>query len=81
LENAVYLNIKQRGDVRYYQKRHGFEIDFILDGKIALEVKEKGNRPDYLKLSRTAASLGIGEKYVVSKSFNPEKGFIPATEI
>ena len=81
LENAVYLNLKQLGKVSYYQKRQGSEVDFILDDKIALEVKEKGNKNDYLKLSRIAKSLNIKERYVVSKNFAPERGFIPASEI
>ncbi len=81
LENAVYLNLKQRDKVSYYQKRQGSEIDFILNDKIAIEVKEKGNKSDYLKLSRIAKSLDIKEKYIVSKDFTPENGFIPAPEI
>ncbi|MDP2918010.1 MAG: ATP-binding protein [bacterium] len=81
LENAVYLNIKQQNKVNYYQKRGGSEIDFILNGKIALEVKEKGSKADYLKLSRSASGINIKEKYIISKSLDPDKGFIPAIEI
>lgn len=81
LENAIYLNIKQNNKVRYYQKRGGSEIDFILNDKIALEVKEKASVVDYSRLSRSAASLELKKKYIVSKTFNPAKGFIPAVEI
>ena len=61
LENSVFHNLRKYGDIRYYQKRTGAEIDFILDGKIALEIKNKGNSRDYLKLKKLAERLGIKE--------------------
>lgn len=81
LENAVYLNLKQRNRVAYYQKRQASEIDFILNGKIALEVKERGVERDYAKLSRVSKGLGLKERYVVSGNFVKETGFIPALEV
>jgi len=81
LENAVYLNLKQKGEVRYYQKTNNAEVDFILDGRTALEVKEKGTEADFNKLARIAKGLGLKEKYVVSKNFVADKGFLPVVEI
>ncbi|MDP2951366.1 MAG: ATP-binding protein [bacterium] len=81
LENAVYLNLKQKGGVKYYQKAGGSEIDFILDGKIALEIKENGDQTDFNKLARIAQGLRIKEKYIISKNFVADKGFLSAIDI
>ena len=82
LENAVYRNIKSRGEIRYYQKRSGQEIDFIIpQEKIAVEVKRKGFDKDLKKLKRLADDLELKESYIAAKEFNEKKGFIPALEI
>ncbi len=81
-ENAAYLNVKKYGRFKYYQRRTGSEIDFVLpDAGLALEVKQKGRTRDYLKLSKLAKSLGLSNYYVISGEFSTEKGIIPVTEI
>jgi len=52
--------------IGYYQLRSGAEIDFILEGKTAYEVKIKGGGFDAKRLERTAAKLGITDCQVVS---------------
>lgn len=82
LENSVFNTIKKINSVHYYQRRSGIEIDFILKKqKIALEVKETGTKKDKDILSRVSKDLKIRENYVVTKRFNKEKGFIPASEL
>jgi uncharacterized protein len=82
LENAVYNNLRTKGEVRYYQKRTGAEIDFILkDIGCALEVKETGSAHDKKKLSSMASMLKLKENYVITKKYLDEKGFIPVTEL
>lgn len=82
LENAVYNTIKKTGETRYYQRRTGREIDFIIKEKnIALEVKETGTDQDKKNLERLAKDLKIKENYLITKKYNDKKGFIPATEI
>lgn len=81
-ENAVFLNVRKHGEVRYYQRRTGAEIDFILPDKgIAIEVKQKGTIPDYKKLASTSKSIGMKEHYVVTRDFKDLPGFIPACEL
>ena len=53
-------------NIGYYQKKSGAEIDFILEGKTAYEVKIKGGGFDVKNLERTAARLGITNYQVVS---------------
>ncbi len=82
LENAVYNNLKTRGDVHYYQKRTGIEIDFILkDSQCALEVKETGTTHDKKKLESLTNMLKLKENYVITKKYKNEKGFLPVTEL
>lgn len=53
-------------NIGYYQKKSGAEIDFILEGKTALEVKTIGGGFDVKKLEKMASKLGITNCRVVS---------------
>lgn len=80
LENAVYTNLAPRYKLRYYRKKSGQEIDFILDGKIAVEVKSFATPSDVRRLARIGASLGISETYVITGRYGQEPlpGILPA---
>lgn len=73
-ENAVFNNLLKYGKIHYYEKYKGPEIDFIINGKIALEAKIRGSEQDVKKLERVARSLKFKERYVISRSYfqNPE---------
>ena len=82
LENSIFHNLKKYGEMRYYQRRTGVEIDFILgDKKTALEIKNKGDNRDYLKLKKLSENLDIKEYYVITKEYVNKKGFISAQDI
>ena len=82
LENAVYLNLRKHGAVRYYQKRTGPEIDFVIPDKgLAVEVKSRGNDRDMARLDKLAEATGLAERYIVSREYADGRGIIPATEI
>ncbi|MBI2631868.1 hypothetical protein HYW75_02605, partial [Candidatus Pacearchaeota archaeon] len=77
-----FNNLRKYGQVNYYQKRSGQEIDFILnDMMIALEVKQKGDKNDLIKLQNLSKKLKLNKCYVVSKSFVKGKGYILASNI
>lgn len=77
LENAVFNNLKNFEDIRYYQRRSGAEIDFILpEKKIALEVKTVGTISDKKLLQRIADDLKMAEFYIITKSFIEDDDFI-----
>lgn len=80
-ENAVYNNLRQFKKIQYYQKASGREIDFVLNGEIAIEVKLKGVPGDLHKLNAIAEKIGVKERYVVSKEFVDHSGFIPAVDL
>ncbi|MBU2495196.1 MAG: ATP-binding protein [Candidatus Omnitrophota bacterium] len=82
LENAVFNVLKKLDEIRYYQRRSGKEIDFLLKEKgVGLEVKEKGTKYDKHSLQQMKTSLNLQEGYVVSKAFVPEEGFICAADL
>lgn len=80
LENVVYTHLSERFDVHYYQRKSGLEIDFILDGKIGVEVKSFATPSDVRRLARIGKSLGLSETYVITGRFGEEiiPGILPA---
>ena len=80
-ENAVFNNLRKYGKINYYQKHKGPEIDFILEEKIALEIKMHGDTSDIVKLSRHAVNLKIKEHYLVTGNFFDHPRAIPAQDL
>ncbi len=82
LENAVFLNLRKYGDLRYYQKRGGREIDFVLmDQKVGIEVKKSASLRDLKSLDAAAGSLKLSESYLVTREFFLDPRMIPVTEV
>jgi len=82
LENAVFNALKPGNEIRYYQRRSGGELDFVLKKRgIAIEVKETAIEQDVRRTEEIAADLGLKHGYVITKSFSAKKGFIPATDL
>lgn len=80
LENAVFTNLTPRYQLHYYRKKSGQEIDFILDGKIGVEVKSFATPSDVRRLTRIGKSLGLAQTYVVTGRYGQEivPGILPA---
>jgi predicted AAA+ superfamily ATPase len=74
LENSIANQLSGLGDVRYYARRNGKEIDFILDGEKAFEVKETPGFHDVQVLNMRSGQIGINEAYVVGL-FQSNPGF------
>lgn len=68
-ENSIALQLLQMGEVAYYQKKTGQEIDFILDKKIAIEVKETASYADLKVLKYRADELELNEKWLIGRHF------------
>jgi uncharacterized protein len=80
-ENAVLGNIRKFGLLNYYQRRTGVEIDFIIDKKIALEVKNRGSRFDFERTKKMADSLGLKETYIASNMYSENTGIVLAMDL
>lgn len=65
LENMVAVQLARKGKLNYYAKKTGQEIDFILDGKTAIEVKETPSASDFNVLENRATSININQAYLV----------------
>lgn len=67
-ENAIFNQLHHFGEVSYYQLKTGPEIDFIIDKKIAFEVKETAQLTDYKKLMNLAKKINIEKGFVLGKN-------------
>lgn len=65
LENTVANQLALHGNIQYYTRRDGREIDFILNEDIAVEVKETPGTHDLRTLNNRALSLGITKTMLV----------------
>ncbi len=68
LENTVFNQLHHFGELSYYQLKTGQEIDFIIDKKVAFEVKETAQEIDYKKLMNLAKKINIEKGFVLGKN-------------
>ena len=67
-ENSVFQNLRPFYDLNFYQRRGG-EVDFILDKKMALEVKQTASLADIANMKKRVERLDLKESYIVSRNF------------
>lgn len=68
-ENNVFQNLRMRGEVNYYQKKSGLEIDFILNKEIGIEVKMTSLKSDLARLEKLSKEIGLKEFKIISKNY------------
>lgn len=66
-ENAMFNQLKGLGAIKYFSLKNGQEIDFVLDGKIALECKETAISSDMGQLYNLSKKAGINNMYLVGR--------------
>lgn len=71
-ENTVFNQLLRKGSLQYYSIKSGNEIDFVLDKKIALEVKETPIENDKTMLSRLAGGVGLSNFRLVGRGVSPK---------
>lgn len=69
-ENASFQSLRLLGELNYYQRKSGTEIDFILDKKKAYEVKLNPQESDIRKTKDMAKELNLEEFNIISKNFS-----------
>ena len=69
LENSTANQLSLYGELSFYNKRNTAEIDFILDKKIAFEVKTKAVEKDLTKLENICSRIGIEKSYLISLNY------------
>ena len=69
-ENSIFQNLRLKGEINYYQRKNGVEIDFILDKRMAYKVKLKPQESDTKRLWGLARALNLEEFKIVSKDYS-----------
>lgn len=70
-ENAIFNQLKFYGKLQYYSLKTGKEIDFIINGKTAVEVKETAAAQDFSQLASLSKNIDISRKIIVSRYPSP----------
>ena len=70
-ENSVFQALRIRGELKYYERKTGPEIDFILDGRAGFEAKLTPRETDARRLEKTARQIGLESWTLVSKRRAP----------
>lgn len=70
-ENAIFTQLRHFGSTQYFSLKSGAEIDFILDGEDAFEVKETPVEQDRNKLRKMADIAGVGKSRLVGRYASP----------
>jgi len=68
-ENTVFQNLRLEGELNYYQRKSGTEIDFILNKETGYEVKLSPQKRDVQRLSELASELKLKKFYIISKKY------------
>lgn len=68
-ENAAFSALRKKGEVNYYQRKSGVEIDFILKKKYAYEVKTAPNNHDLKRLSILSKELKLKHHFIISRKY------------
>jgi len=68
-ENSIFQNLRQKGELNYYKKKKGIEIDFILNKKLAYEVKLFAHLSDIKKLQKISNELNLEGFQLISKNY------------
>ena len=75
-ENTIFQNLRQKGELNYYQKKSGIEIDFILDKKIAYEAKLTPQPSDITKLKRISDELNLERFQIIARNYSELENLI-----
>jgi hypothetical protein len=80
-ENAVFQCLRKCGNLNYYAKYKGPEIDFILNQEMAFEVKVKADAVDWRRLKRVASNLKLKEYYLIVRDYSELEGAVLAQDL
>lgn len=72
-ENTVFHQLRTRGEINYYQKKSGAEIDFIVNKAQPLEVKMNPSDRDLKRLMFLSSELFLKNPKIVSYNYGTLK--------
>jgi hypothetical protein len=71
-ENSLYNQLARNNQVQYYSLKNGNEIDFIIDGKLAIEAKETPTSDDLSNLKKIASIANIKIIKLLGRNLSPK---------
>lgn len=80
-EQSVFQNLRHISTLHYYNKEGKSEIDFIVDERVALEVKVSSSQQDIDHLKRRCMGLGLAEYYIISLQYKDDQKTIIAIDL
>ncbi len=80
-EQSVFQDLHPQHELSYYSKEGRAEIDFIVNGKTALEVKLSASRQDIENLRRRTMGLDVSEQFLITLNYSEEKEVILASDL
>lgn len=69
-ENSVFQNLRVQGEINYYQKKSGVEIDFILNQETGYEVKINPRDTEIRRLKELSEQIGLKDYKMISKNYS-----------
>jgi len=66
-ENAVFTQLRDKGELSYYAQKNGREIDFILNKETAFEVKETPVDTDEFALKELVRRAGLRKSRLIGR--------------
>ena len=80
-EQSIFQNIRSDYTLSFYNKDGATEIDFVVDKKVALEVKVAVSQRDITTLKMRAQSIQLSESYVVVSEYCDKQEVIVVTDL
>jgi hypothetical protein len=68
-ENNIFQNLRMRGEINYYQKKSGVEIDFILNKETGIEVKINPTENDVRRLEKISKEIRLKKFKIFTKNY------------
>ena len=80
-EQSVFQNLRGDHNLAYFSKDGANEIDFIIDGRYALEVKQTPSQREFSLLKKRTEMLNISESYIVCNRLSDNPRAILAVDL
>ncbi|SRR6266498_260336 len=80
-EQSVFQNLRGSHDITYFNKDGKSEIDFILDGSVAVEAKLSYSQKDNRLLKQRRKALSLSESYIVTSRYTDQHDVIVAVDL
>lgn len=71
-ENAVFNQLRHKGELRYYAMKNGRELDFVFNGQNGLEVKETPTNEDLTKTRSIGKSAELKTVRLIGRYATPK---------